>query len=81
MCRGDDANVDLAGLGGADALELNMYEVVTDLGQSGAAIEHSLKQIVRDLASELKIPLAIKLSPFFTAFGSGYTWGAAVLTL
>ena len=55
---------------GADALELNMYEVVTDLGQSGAAIEHSLKQIVQDLASELKIPLAIKLSPFFTAFGS-----------
>ena len=55
---------------GADALELNMYEVVTDLDQSAAAIEHSLKQIVQDLASELKIPLAIKLSPFFTAFGS-----------
>ena len=47
-----------------------MYEVVTDLNQSAAAIEHSLKQIVRELSSELKIPLAIKLSPFFTAFGS-----------
>jgi dihydroorotate dehydrogenase (fumarate) len=55
---------------GADALELNMYEVVTDLDRSAAAIEHSLKEIVQDLSSELKIPLAIKLSPFFTAFGS-----------
>ncbi len=55
---------------GADALELNMYEVVTDLDRSAAAIEYSLKEIVQDLSSELKIPLAIKLSPFFTAFGS-----------
>jgi dihydroorotate dehydrogenase (fumarate) len=55
---------------GADALELNMYEVVTDLDQSAAAVEQGLKQIVQDLKSELAIPLAIKLSPFFTAFGS-----------
>src|SRR5262245_9092201 len=55
---------------GADALELNMYEVITDLDQSGAAIEHDLRQIVKDLESELAIPLAIKLSPFFTAFGN-----------
>src|SRR5215470_17906864 len=55
---------------GADALELNMYEVVTDLNQSGAAIEYSLKKIVENLASELAIPLAIKLSPFFTAFAN-----------
>jgi dihydroorotate dehydrogenase (fumarate) len=55
---------------GADALELNMYEVITDLGQSGAEVEHRLKQVVQDLESELAIPLAIKLSPFFTAFGS-----------
>ena len=32
---------------GADALELNMYEVVTDLDQSAAAVEHGLKQVVR----------------------------------
>jgi dihydroorotate dehydrogenase (fumarate) len=54
---------------GADALELNMYEVVTDLDRSAPAVEHGLKQIVRDLQPELAIPLAIKLSPFFTAFG------------
>ncbi len=54
---------------GADALELNMYEVVTDPKQSGAAIEHGLTQIVHQLKRELKIPVAVKLSPFFTAFG------------
>jgi dihydroorotate dehydrogenase (fumarate) len=55
---------------GADALELNMYEVITDLDQSGAEIEHRLKQVVQDLGAELAIPLAVKLSPFFTAFGN-----------
>jgi dihydroorotate dehydrogenase (fumarate) len=55
---------------GADALELNMYQVVTELDQSAAAVEHGLKQVVEDLKTELAIPLAIKLSPFFTAFGN-----------
>jgi dihydroorotate dehydrogenase (fumarate) len=55
---------------GADALELNIYEVITDLDRSAAAVEHGLKQIVKDLAPELVIPLAVKLSPFFTAFAN-----------
>ena len=54
---------------GADALELNMYEVVTDPKQSGAAIEHDLAHVVREVKRALKIPVAVKLSPFFTAFG------------
>ena len=54
---------------GADALELNMYDVVTDPKQSGAAIEHALAQAVQELKRELKIPVAVKLSPFFTALG------------
>jgi len=54
---------------GADALELNMYDVVTDHRESGAAIERGLTQIVHDLKRELQIPVAVKLSPFFTAFG------------
>jgi dihydroorotate dehydrogenase (fumarate) len=55
---------------GADAIELNMYEVVTDADQGALAVEHELKQIVDDLKHELKIPIAVKLSPFFTAFGN-----------
>jgi dihydroorotate dehydrogenase (fumarate) len=55
---------------GADALELNMYDVVTDADQTALAIEHGLRLIVQDLKHELKIPIAVKLSPFFTAFGN-----------
>ncbi len=55
---------------GADALELNPYEVVTDVNVSGAAIEHRLACVVEDLKGTLKIPIAIKLSPFFTAFAN-----------
>jgi dihydroorotate dehydrogenase (fumarate) len=54
---------------GADALELNMYDVVADPKQSGAAIEHALVQVVSELKRDLKIPIAVKLSPFFTALG------------
>jgi dihydroorotate dehydrogenase (fumarate) len=55
---------------GADALELNMYDVVTEPDQSAVVIEYALKQIVMDLKHELKIPVAVKLSPFFTAFAN-----------
>lgn len=55
---------------GADAIELNMYEVVTEADQSALAVENGLRQIVRDLKHELKIPIAVKLSPFFTAFSN-----------
>jgi len=54
---------------GADALELNMYEVVTEPGQSGAFIEKQIRDVVVALKRALKIPIAVKLSPFFTAFG------------
>jgi dihydroorotate dehydrogenase (fumarate) len=55
---------------GADALELNMYQVVTDLDQTAPAVEYDVKQIVQDVKHEIRIPIAVKLSPFFTAFGN-----------
>ena len=55
---------------GADALELNMYEVPADLSVPGTAIEDRLAAVVKDLKRLLKIPVAVKLSPFFTAFGN-----------
>jgi dihydroorotate dehydrogenase (fumarate) len=54
---------------GADALELNVYEVVTDLDVPAAAIENELSHMVRELKRILRIPVAVKVSPFFTAFG------------
>jgi dihydroorotate dehydrogenase (fumarate) len=55
---------------GADGIELNMYEIVTDLDQTAVGVENELTRTVEDLKSELKIPVAVKLSPFFTAIGN-----------
>jgi dihydroorotate dehydrogenase (fumarate) len=54
---------------GADALELNMYEVAADPEDSAVAIEGRIRDVVADLKSTLSIPVAVKLSPYFTAFG------------
>src|SRR6187401_735662 len=55
---------------GADALELNLYEVVTDLSVPSVAIEDQLCHSLMDLKRVLKIPIAVKVSPFFAAFGN-----------
>jgi dihydroorotate dehydrogenase (fumarate) len=55
---------------GADALELNLYEVVTDLTMAGAAVEYQLTHVVKELKQYLKIPIAVKVSPFFSAFAN-----------
>jgi dihydroorotate dehydrogenase (fumarate) len=55
---------------GADALELNMYHVPADQFAAPSAIEDRLIAVVKDLKHHLKIPVAVKLSPFFTAFGT-----------
>jgi dihydroorotate dehydrogenase (fumarate) len=51
-------------------LELNLYEVVTNLAMPGEAVEARLAGIVGDVRRILKIPIAVKVSPFFTAFGN-----------
>lgn len=55
-------------LAGADALELDLYHAASDPTMSGADVERNLIQIVSDIKRELKIPVAVKLSPLFTAF-------------
>ena len=55
---------------GADAIELNMYQVVTDLGIPSAHVESQLVGVVEELKRLVKIPIAVKLSPFFTAIGN-----------
>ncbi len=54
---------------GADALELNIYEMATDPDDSAMSIESRIRDIVVDLKHSLRIPVAVKLGPFFTAFG------------
>lgn len=52
---------------GADALELNLYFLTTDFDISAAEIEDRCVGIVSQISERIKIPLAVKLSPFFTA--------------
>lgn len=52
---------------GADALELNLYSVATDPARSAAQIEDEFVEMVRELRTATDLPLAIKLSPFYTS--------------
>ncbi|HVB24589.1 MAG TPA: dihydroorotate dehydrogenase-like protein [Ktedonobacteraceae bacterium] len=52
---------------GADALELNIYYLPTDPNLSSMEIEDEYVQLVKDVRAKIHIPLALKLSPFFTA--------------
>jgi dihydroorotate dehydrogenase (fumarate) len=52
---------------GADAVELNIYAIATDPLQIGEDVERSLRQLVGEVRHCLRIPMAVKLSPFFSA--------------
>ena len=52
---------------GADALELNVYYIPTDAKESSSDVEKRTLDIVRAVKAEVKIPVAVKLSPFFSS--------------
>jgi dihydroorotate dehydrogenase (fumarate) len=52
---------------GADAIELNLYDIATDPAVSGAAVEQGLLDLVAAVKQSVQVPLAVKLSPFFSA--------------
>lgn len=52
---------------GADALELNIYDVPTDPYRSGTDLEKEYLRLVRRIRESIHIPVAVKLSPFFTS--------------
>lgn len=52
---------------GADALELNIYYLPTEVDLSGAELEGTYVNLVRDIRARVKLPIALKLSPFFTS--------------
>lgn len=52
---------------GADAVELNVYMVATDPAESAEQIEDRTVAMVQAVKSGIKIPLAVKLSPYYTA--------------
>lgn len=52
---------------GADALELNLYYLPADPDQSSAEIEAMYATLAHDVVAQVSIPVAVKLSPFFTS--------------
>jgi dihydroorotate dehydrogenase (fumarate) len=52
---------------GADALELNVYDLPTDPERPGLQVEKELIDLVLEIKRGLRIPLAVKLSPFWSA--------------
>ena len=55
---------------GARALELNVYFIPTDLSMNGQAVEQRYLDILRAVRDAVMIPVAVKLSPYFSAFGN-----------
>ena len=51
---------------GADAIELNLYQVQTDLNRDALSVEREYLDIVRAVRASVKLPVAVKLSPYFT---------------
>ena len=51
---------------GADALELNIYYLPTELDLSGAEVEEMYLDVLRDVKAAVSIPVAVKLSPYFS---------------
>jgi len=55
---------------GADALELNIYYVAANQNITGLEVENMYVDVLKEVKKNVKIPVAIKLSPFFTSMSN-----------
>lgn len=55
---------------GASAIELNIYDVPANPDESSTVLENRYLDIVRQVTSAVTLPVAVKISPFFTAPGN-----------
>ena len=53
---------------GADALELNLYYLATSSWETGEQVERRTLDAVKAVKAAVKVPLAVKLSPYFSSF-------------
>jgi dihydroorotate dehydrogenase (fumarate) len=54
---------------GADALELNLYEIAADIKISGLEVEDAEVELVALVRESISIPLAVKIGPYYSALG------------
>ncbi len=55
---------------GAAAIELNLYDVATDIAETGNQIEQRQLQVVTDVVAAVTVPVSVKLSPFYASVPS-----------
>jgi dihydroorotate dehydrogenase (fumarate) len=55
---------------GADALELNIYSIPTELDRTAVEVEQTYIDILKGVKSVISIPVALKLSPYFSNMAS-----------
>mgnify|MGYP002863507133 CR=1 FL=1 len=55
---------------GADGLELNIYQVAADMNKDGSTIEEIYIRDLKAIKNTLKIPVAMKLSPYFSSMAN-----------
>ncbi len=55
---------------GASAIELNIYRVPAQLEEAGEAVEQSYLEILRDVKAEVRLPVSVKLGPYFSSPGN-----------
>jgi dihydroorotate dehydrogenase (fumarate) len=55
---------------GASAIELNLYDVATDIDETGDEVERRQLDVVREVISTVDIPVSVKLSPFYASVPS-----------
>jgi len=55
---------------GADALELNLYHVVADPTRTAADSERADLEVIAAVRAEIALPLAVKLSPYYSAMAN-----------
>ena len=59
---------------GADAIECNIYSIAADMNVSGLEVEQRYVDIVRAVKASVRIPIAVKLSPFFSNMAHMAKW-------
>ena len=55
---------------GASAIELNMYDVAADPGRTATDVEDGYLNLVRAVRDAVHVPVAVKLSPYFSSFAN-----------
>ncbi len=55
---------------GADALELNIYFIPTDINVGSAEVEEKYLDILKSVKSNVKIPVAVKIGPYFSSMAN-----------